>query len=63
MIVKAYRVVWRDRWNVLHTSSPRFREEAEADRFARLLRSDPAVEEARVLPVVLRPVLPPRAPR
>jgi hypothetical protein len=63
MIVKAYRVVWRDRWKVLHASSPRFREEEEADRFARLLRNDPGVLETRVLPVVLRPILPPRAPR
>jgi hypothetical protein len=63
MIIKAYRVVWRDRLKVLHVTSPCFREEQEADRFARLLRSDPAVEEARVLPVVLRPVQPPRGAR
>jgi hypothetical protein len=63
VIVKAYRVVWRDRWKLLHATSPRFREEAEADRFARLLRNDPAVLEARVLPVVLRPILPTRTAR
>jgi hypothetical protein len=63
MIVRAYRVVWRDRSKVLHATSPRFREEVEADRFARLLRNDPAVLEARVLPVVLRPILPYRAAR
>jgi hypothetical protein len=61
MIVTAYRVVWRDRCGVLHASSPRFLQEEEARRFARLLRRDPAVVETRILPVLLRPLLPPQA--
>ena len=60
--VRAYRVVWRDRRGVLHASAPRFLLEAKARRFARLLRNDPAVTEARVVPVVLRPLLRPHTP-
>jgi hypothetical protein len=55
MIVKAYRVVWRDRQGVLHGTAPRFLVEEKAERFARLLRRDPAVVETKVLAVVLRP--------
>ena len=61
MIVKAYRVVWRDRAGVLHASAPRFEVEEKAQRFARLLRRDPAVTETKIMAVVLRPILP--APR
>jgi hypothetical protein len=58
-IVRANRVVWRDRGGLLHGTSLRFRAEAQAQRFAGLLRRDPAVMETRILPVVLRPLVPP----
>jgi hypothetical protein len=57
-VVRVYRVLWRDRNGVLHATAPRFHQEEKARRFARLLRNDPAVVETRIMPVVLRPVLP-----
>jgi hypothetical protein len=57
-IVRVFRVVWWNRDGSFHTSGPRFQLEEKAQRFARLLRNDPAVVETRILPVVLRPVLP-----
>ena len=57
-VVRAYRVVWRDRNGVLHGTGPRFLVEEKAQRFARLLRRDPAVTETKIMAVVLRPILP-----
>jgi hypothetical protein len=61
-VVRVYRVVWRDRDGILHGTAPRFLAAEKAQRFARLLRNDPAVVETRVVPVVLRPLLPLRDP-
>jgi hypothetical protein len=57
--VRVHRVVWRNRAGILHATAPRFQQEAQARRFARLLRNNPAVVETRVTPLVRWPVLPP----
>jgi hypothetical protein len=57
-VVRAYRVVWRDRRRLLHATAARFTVEEKAQRFARLLRRDPAVTETKIMAVVLRPILP-----
>jgi hypothetical protein len=61
-IVRVFRVIWRDRQGILHATGPRFLQEDKARRFARLLRNDPAVVDTRIMPLVLRPLLPGRHP-
>jgi hypothetical protein len=55
-VVRAYRVCWRDGRGLLHATAPRFLQVEKAERFARLLRRDPAVTETRIVAVVLRPI-------
>jgi hypothetical protein len=57
--VTVYRVVWTDRQG-LHVGSPRFLQWDKAQRCRRLLLRDPDVKEARVVPVVVRPLPTPR---
>jgi hypothetical protein len=54
--VRVFRVVWRDRAGILHATAPRFIAEEKAQRWADLLRRDPAVLETRIMPVVLQPL-------
>ena len=55
-----YRVNYTDRQG-LHLGAPRFLDRDKAARWRRLLLRDPAVQDARVVPVVVRPFEPQRA--
>jgi hypothetical protein len=53
-----YAIAYNLHDGTAHRTAPRFTTAEEADRWASLVRRDPAVTSARVVPVQLQPVAP-----